>query len=231
LYCGLKDFEDMGFLLHFLRSEDCFVDVGANIGSYTILASAHVGAETIAFEPSPRTFKNLMDNIYINNCNRKVSAYQTSLGACDGSIGMTFAIDAMNNHIAQTEDLSSISVKMVSLDEMLLNHNVPTLIKIDVEGYETEVLKGAQQTLKDRGLNAIIIELMGLGKRYGFNEHDIHEMLISHGFFPYNYDPLQRELITIDSFGPRNTIYIRDLEFVYKRLKSAEKITILGIEF
>src|SRR5436305_696190 len=37
LYCGLHEFNDMGFLLHFLRREDLFVDIGANIGSYTVL--------------------------------------------------------------------------------------------------------------------------------------------------------------------------------------------------
>jgi hypothetical protein len=50
-YCGLDAFEDMAFLLHFMREEDLFVDVGANIGSYTILAGNEVGAETIEIEP------------------------------------------------------------------------------------------------------------------------------------------------------------------------------------
>ena len=47
-YCGLHEFEDMGFLLHFLRPGDLFVDIGANVGSYTILASAEVGARSTA---------------------------------------------------------------------------------------------------------------------------------------------------------------------------------------
>lgn len=44
IYTGLHEFQDMGFLLHFLRPEDLFVDIGANVGSYTILACAAVGA-------------------------------------------------------------------------------------------------------------------------------------------------------------------------------------------
>src|SRR5436853_2142802 len=50
MYCGLWDYEGMGFLLHFLRSEDTFFDVGANIGSYALLASGEIGAKTICFE-------------------------------------------------------------------------------------------------------------------------------------------------------------------------------------
>ena len=45
LYYGLDEFNDMGFLLHFLRKKDVFIDVGSNVGSYTILASAEIGAK------------------------------------------------------------------------------------------------------------------------------------------------------------------------------------------
>jgi hypothetical protein len=50
-YCGLREYEDMSFLLHALQSGDLFVDVGANIGSYSILAGACEGVKVIAFEP------------------------------------------------------------------------------------------------------------------------------------------------------------------------------------
>src|SRR5262245_35956083 len=51
LYAGLHEFVDMAFTLHFLRPSDLFLDVGANIGSYTLLASGVCRARTIAFEP------------------------------------------------------------------------------------------------------------------------------------------------------------------------------------
>jgi hypothetical protein len=50
VYVGLHEFADMSFVLHFLRPNDLFVDVGANIGSYTVLASAAVGANCVSFE-------------------------------------------------------------------------------------------------------------------------------------------------------------------------------------
>jgi hypothetical protein len=53
LYAGLHEFSEMGFLLHLLRQNDLFVDVGANLGSYTVLASAVCQARNIAFEPVP----------------------------------------------------------------------------------------------------------------------------------------------------------------------------------
>lgn len=53
IYVGLHEFEDMAFVLHLLRSGDLFVDIGANIGSYTVLAGGAVGAKCISVEPIP----------------------------------------------------------------------------------------------------------------------------------------------------------------------------------
>lgn len=67
IYVGLNEFQDMGFLMHYLRSKVVFIDEGANAGSYTILASSVVGSKTIAIEPIPETFKRLVLNVTMNN--------------------------------------------------------------------------------------------------------------------------------------------------------------------
>jgi len=74
IYVGLHEFEQMAFLLHCLRSEDIFIDVGANVGSYTVLASAAVGAKTIAFEPIESEYNGLMANIELNGIAHLVDA-------------------------------------------------------------------------------------------------------------------------------------------------------------
>ena len=56
IYTGLLEFSDMLFVLHCLRQEDHFVDIGANIGVYTVLASAEIGATTLSIEPVPNVF-------------------------------------------------------------------------------------------------------------------------------------------------------------------------------
>jgi predicted RNA methylase len=65
IYCSLQEFEDMALLLHVLRPGDLFVDVGANVGSYTILAAGVCGANVISIEPVPSTFTHLADNIHL----------------------------------------------------------------------------------------------------------------------------------------------------------------------
>ena len=58
-YCGLHEAPEMAFVLHVLRATDHFVDVGANVGSYTVLAAGAVGARSTAVEPIPSTFTHL----------------------------------------------------------------------------------------------------------------------------------------------------------------------------
>lgn len=230
LYCGLHEFNDMGFLLHFLRENDLFVDIGANVGSYTILASAQIGANSIAIEPIPSTYKNLTQNIYVNNIEAKVQSHNIALGSENGEISFTSSLDTMN-HVSNEKSDNDIIVTVSTLDNILKDKSVPALIKIDVEGFETEVLKGASLTLKDERLKAIIIELNGSGKQFGFEEKEIHENLLNLSFKPYTYNPFKRSLTLVETYGEENTIYIRDLNFVKGRVKAAERIRVLNNEF
>lgn len=59
IYCGLHEFPDMAYVLHVLASEDLFVDIGANVGSYTLLACGAKAAKGYCFEPVPATYQRL----------------------------------------------------------------------------------------------------------------------------------------------------------------------------
>jgi FkbM family methyltransferase len=222
LYCGLHDFNDMFFLLHFLRENDLFVDIGANVGSYTVLGAAHVAASVIAIEPVPATFAHLQQNIRINQLYEKVKTLNIALGSEAGKIYFTSKLDT-ENHVAVGNEADTFEVAVQKLDEVLAG-KLPLLLKIDVEGFETEVLNGAATTLQNSSVKAIIIELNGLGKRYGFDENLVHQRLLDNNFQPYTYNPFLRQLTLCPTFGNRNTIYLRDIPFVTERIKTAEKV-------
>jgi FkbM family methyltransferase len=225
LYCGLMEYEDMAFLLHFLRPSDLFIDIGANVGAYTILASSEINAKTIAIEPIPSTFKNLIDNILINQMQEKVRALNMGLGGKNGKLHFTKSFDTVN-HVATENETDTIEIDISTLDTILLAEPSPALLKIDVEGFESEVLNGAVQTLANENLKAIIIELNGSGSRYGYDEVQIHKKLIELGFKAFNYNPRSRQLKEKVTFGIHNTIYLRDIEFIEDRIKTARKIKI-----
>ncbi len=224
IYGGLHEFYDMAFLLHLLRCGDLFVDIGANIGSYTVLSSAEIGANNIAIEPVPMTFERLIANLDLNKINHNVQALNIALGKEKGMIRFTQSYDTIN-HVATEQEINTIDVPVDTLDNILQNKN-PILLKVDVEGFETEVLHGAHHSLQNESLKAIIIELNGSGRRYGYDDQHIHIKLIDHGFKPFDYDPFNRQLTEKTSFGHANTLYLRDLANVASRVKSARKIKV-----
>lgn len=233
IYTGLHEFIDMGFLLHFLRDEDLFIDVGANVGSYSILACYAVGARGIAFEPVPSTYKRLIENIRINHLEEKVTCINKGIGFEQGNIAFTSDTDTTNHALAVGEQCNCIvNVEVVSLDTVLYSES-PTLIKIDVEGYETPVLEGAQEILKKQSLHAVIMELNGSGNRYGYDESRIVKMMLDSNFNAYSYNPLSRTLINLQGKNRNsgNTLFIRNKSFVEERLKVAPMVSVYGRQF
>ena len=239
LYVGLHDFEDMSFVLHFLRPEDTFVDIGSNVGSYSLLASGVVKAQTIAFEPDPQNFKYLSKNIALNKIQHLASAHNIGLGNKKSELLFSSNFDAMNHIIERDEQkeqhVKANLVKVERLDAVLTQQS-PTLMKIDVEGYEVPVIEGAKSILEQPGLKALIIELKGNGmNRYGYDENEAKQYLMRIGFKPYYYDPFQRSLTLLNDknkdTSAKNEIYIRDINFVMERIQSARKININGISY
>lgn len=226
IYAGLHEFQDMAFLLHLLREGDHFVDVGANIGSYTILASKVRKAFTTSFEPVPSTFYWLKLNIAANGIEQLADARNMGCSGEAGVLRFSKDEDTTNHVLADGEHTESIDVQALPLDAVL--KNTPIMLKIDAEGFETEVLRGSEQLLQDPGLKAILIELNGSGRRYGFDEENIHRDLVSHGFKPYAYNAFSRNIQEMDSFGNHNTIYIRDLKVIQDRITSSEPFLLWG---
>jgi FkbM family methyltransferase len=229
LYCCLHDFADMGYLLHVLMPDDLFVDVGANVGSYTILACAAKGAKGICFEPVPSTFERLMDNLRINNLAGRVEARNIGLSDEEGELVFTCGEDTTNHILAGDEQASHVVQVRVQPLDAVLQGSTPSLLKIDVEGFEMRVLGGARRILANERLHSVIMELNGSGRRYGFEDRQIIHYMKDFGFSTFRYEPFKRELHAIDGDDCRsgNTLFIRGERAVEMRLKQAPR-TLLG---
>lgn len=229
VFTGLHEFQDMAFVLHALNDTDLFVDVGANVGSYTILACRAAGARGICFEPVPETYQRLRSNLAVNSLLERVQAFNQGVGDSRGMLQFTGDEGCMNHVLTSEETVCNIvEVPVISLDEEL--SEIPTMMKIDVEGYETMVLKGAHRILADHNLNAILVELNGSGTRYGFDEDAIIRTLNDQGYLPYNYDPWQRKLSRLPekSKSSGNTLFIRDADLASQRVREAPRFHVLG---
>ena len=223
IYTGLQEFEDMSFVLHLLRKDDVMIDIGANIGSYTILAGAVIGAKTFSFEPIPETFRCLIDNVNINGIFNKVKCYNIGIADKNGILKFTSNLDTTNHVIINDSFIKNIDniidVPVRKLDTIISGCN-PLLIKIDVEGFELQVLKGADEILKSKSLLAVIIET--------FSKNNMNKQMSKYGFKPFMYNSFNRKILPFDSkiSTSNNTIYIKDIEKVKERIKSAPKFLI-----
>jgi FkbM family methyltransferase len=228
IYTGLHELNEMAFVLHSLRPSDLFVDVGANVGSYTVLAAAAVGARCISFEPDAAAFAALMENLKINRITSRVEASPAAVGATSGQVAFTPGRDTLG-HILPGASLDFANrVPLVALDD-LLDGRVPALMKIDVEGFEAEVLRGAARTLTQPGLLAVIMETNGSGARYGVDDEQLHETMISAGFTACTYDPFLRNIeASPDRCTDGNTIYVRDIAAAAERVANAPRFDIAG---
>jgi hypothetical protein len=104
------------------------------------------------------------------------------------------------------------------------------MIKLDVEGYELEVLRGAQLTLASAGLQCLIMEINASGARYGREDAELLSIMAAHGFSRRGYAPRERQLREpAESSGP-NAIFVRDRALVQRRLDGALRFRVLQRE-
>ncbi len=141
------------FLKH-LKSTDVVIDIGANIGYTTLLFSKVCGeGEVISIEPSKELFETIENHIKLNNLNN-ITPLNVAVGEKEKKAKL-YSVSENNsgmNRIFENDTISFNSeiITIKTLDELVLEQNITTVnaIKIDVEGYEYKVLKGAYNTLK-----------------------------------------------------------------------------------
>ncbi len=218
VYCGLHEWPEMAFVLHLLRPEDAFVDIGANVGSYTVLASAAVGCRSVAFEPAPASFAWLQRQLTLNNVVDRVTAHQVALGAEVGILQFSLDQGPMNRVVDAAYAGASQPVPVLPLDAVPAMRQA-CCWKLDVEGHEQAVLAGAERTLREAPPAAILCEDRSVG---------VAERMAIGGFEPCAYDPWSRSL-SLDAAAPGgNQLWIRDLAWARERLRSAPAFTVLG---
>jgi FkbM family methyltransferase len=147
----------------YLKPGDTFLDVGANIGYFSLLASEWVGKEglVLSFEPSLRPLEKLLAHIRLNHCSNIV-VISSGLGERNSLSELHWAgpynIGA-SSFLDTGDGVRSERVSILNLDKLLTGFNlVPTFIKVDVEGYEMSALKGMVETLTAHS-PAMVLEL------------------------------------------------------------------------
>jgi FkbM family methyltransferase len=165
-----------------LRDGDALYDVGANVGSYALIAAAvRPGATVVAIEPGPANYAGLCRNVALNGMGGTVVPLPVGLAAEThlGSFGLTDDAAGAADHVLDAPGAAgSVPVLAYALDDLVAAFRLPppTLLKIDVDGSEDAVLAGASATLDGPHLRSLIVEV-------AVSKTDpVHEILARHGF-------------------------------------------------
>ncbi len=151
LYANPPDWPEMKVWQEFLKLGDLFIDVGANVGAYSVLA-ASLGAEVIAIEAAPDTFELLEENIDLNGF-KDVTLLNAAASNFIGETKFTKGFDSVN----RISDDGTDTVKTVTIDSIIGDKKVKGM-KVDVEGFELNVLQGAKIALQEQRISLLQLE-------------------------------------------------------------------------
>jgi FkbM family methyltransferase len=185
MFFGNFEKNELAFFRNSLRSGQIFLDIGANVGIYTIIASKLVGdgGHVYSFEPSKRELEILNHNIKINHL-ENITVIEKAISAHSGIAQLAMAKDGGLNSFADTHRLDQQietwqTVETISLDEFIQEYSIQKVdfIKIDVEGAEKLVFQGASQFLASDSQAIILFESSELNVS-GFG-YSVQEFLTS----------------------------------------------------
>jgi FkbM family methyltransferase len=183
---------ELQFLHRFIKPGDFFVDVGANIGLFTVAAGCLVGREgsVLAFEPGRLARSRLEENVHLNRL-RSVTISPLALSNASGQAQLfvpgngKHALGSLGRPISGSVAAAE-AVETKTLDEVLealTPARVVTMVKLDVEGWETRVLEGASSLLGRSDAPLLQVEFTeAAAKGAGKSCRDLYRQLSGAGF-------------------------------------------------
>lgn len=198
-FSGLPDYWEMCFIRDYLQPDDLFVDVGANVGLYTLLASSLVGinGQVVAFEPNSISAAKLTENISLNNL-ENVTVLPFAASDIDSTVKLDLTSDSCTTRIGLESDLNIASdeVKSIRLDGYFEQQEI-AMAKLDIEGFEPFALRGATRLLERGNPPVMQIEIAGYSDRYGVTSDQCIAELNDWGYDLMMYRPQQKQLVAV----------------------------------
>ena len=199
---GIWEPYETSLLMSFLQPGDVFVDVGANIGYFPVIAASLVGdtGAVFAFEPDPRNFELLQANLRLNRCEQCVSAIGAGLAEKAGAGRLFLSADNAGDHqiFAAGEKRKSLPISLLQGSEYLRGRlQRLDLLKVDVQGAEYSVMAGLLSLLRELPrLPRIILELTPLSLRQaGASGRALIELLADLGQPLWIIDHIEHRLV------------------------------------
>ena len=185
-YTGFYEIGTLEVIKNCLRAGDVFLDIGSSVGLMTFCASRSVGksGKVIAFEPTKNSFEDLCYGIDLNKT-ENIKALNIGLGSENTHIKI-YTDRACPSMVELADDSGAFEeVPIKKLDDVLEQEQIPNvkMMKIDVEGFELEVIKGAKKILSSSGPPIICIEYIRSLKKINNDELGALDLILSYNTY------------------------------------------------
>jgi len=209
-----------------IHEGDIVIDVGANIGYYTLIFAQLVGSsgKVFAFEPEPKNFEILKKNIEINNY-QNIVAEQKIVSDKSGIVKLFIAEHGIVGHRINQEKSSQkfIEVESIILDNYIKKLNLDNkinFIKIDVEGSEPKVLEGTKEIIQKSNQLKIFTEFnREVVKEYGIEPKEMIDLFYRNGFKIYlpNYKENKINLTNVNELLTSKETLLENINLLCKK--------------
>ncbi len=191
-YFGVFEPAEVDFVGGYLKRGMVVLDVGANIGQYTLLAAKRVGinGKVHSFEPSTANYARLARNVERNGWNSVAQAYKVAIGSAPGLALLALPADGGSNWLGESGDTPTEQVEVTTLDLFVSQNGINRVdfVKIDAEGADLEVLKGGVDTLR-RLRPFLFVEFAGRTlQRFSATPTDMLEFILGCGYTGYRLE-------------------------------------------
>jgi FkbM family methyltransferase len=219
--------KDLLILKEHLKPGSTFLDIGANIGWYSLFASSLVGAKgrVIAFEPDPENAGLLRENLKLNHI-ENTEVLEMALSESDGFLSLIKSADNFGDHYVTNEPSSAVQVQSKRLDSILSPGQFEKvgLIKMDTQGSEPGILRGMEPLLKEHRPHILIefspshlyrignspFEIFAFIEKFHYRPYRVHD----HGLDGKVLTPVGIEELLNLTFQLKNVDYGVDLLLV-----------------
>lgn len=203
VYANLPDYLEMQVWIRMLSPGDLFIDVGANVGSYAIIAGEQ-GADVIALEPAEDTFNLLNENVALNGY--AIQAIRAAAGDFCGVARFTSGMDSVN----RMDPAGDTESRVVTIDSIVEGRTVAGM-KVDVEGFEIDVLRGCELALAEQRIGLIQLEWNATSwTAVGTDRRPVAELLAK-----YHYEicrPQENgDLVAVSDMGFGSDVFARPI--------------------
>lgn len=216
------DWEEYNLIKDILNNDSTVLDVGANIGLYSLWMSKYNQNGTVhTFEPDDNNYIFLEKNIRLNHLENRVRINKTGIADKTGFLYLTKNID-VENHLTTEKTSEAVEIPVITLDDYCKQSSIKNIryLKIDIEGFELSALRGATNLLTMGAIDIIQLEINSALSNSGASEDQLISFLYSFGYSLARYNVEEKTLENINYTRKRENYFaVRSVDELNRAIK------------